>query len=369
MKIVYVSQSYIPSREANSIHVMQMCSAMAGLGHDVTLLAPDAPYRVERDVNDSFSFYGVPERFTIRKLPLPRYKGNIYVYSLHVARELSRIRPDLVVGRFLNGCWAAAVQGYPTVFDSHGPIWETGWIRKFLLWHMIRRRTFRKLTVNSHALGAQYRSRRSVQRAGVRVQVAPNGANFVGSERADLPGASTFKAGYFGHLYPGRGIDLILDVAKRLPDVDFMIVGGTEEDIRRWASSIEEIPNAYSLGFVPPAEVYAYRNACDVLLAPYQRVVAYAGGKGDQSGYMNPIKLLEYMSSAKPIVASDLPGVRETLSEETALLVECDDADAWAEAIRKLQCDPELARSLAERAYREFSENYTWTARARALIE
>ena len=41
MKIAYISKSFIPSRTANSIHVMKMCSALAENGHEVTLLAPN----------------------------------------------------------------------------------------------------------------------------------------------------------------------------------------------------------------------------------------------------------------------------------------------------------------------------------------
>ena len=41
MKILYISNSIIPSRTANSIHVMKMCQAFADNGHEVVLLAPD----------------------------------------------------------------------------------------------------------------------------------------------------------------------------------------------------------------------------------------------------------------------------------------------------------------------------------------
>jgi hypothetical protein len=41
MKLAYLSNAKIPSREANSIHVMKMCQALGQLGHEVTLLTPD----------------------------------------------------------------------------------------------------------------------------------------------------------------------------------------------------------------------------------------------------------------------------------------------------------------------------------------
>ena len=45
VKLAYLSNSWIPSREANSIHVMKMCQAFARSGHEVTLVAPDVQTR------------------------------------------------------------------------------------------------------------------------------------------------------------------------------------------------------------------------------------------------------------------------------------------------------------------------------------
>ena len=52
MKILYISKSIIPSRTANSIHVMKMCQAFADNGHEVVLLAPNTKNRYEKGVED-----------------------------------------------------------------------------------------------------------------------------------------------------------------------------------------------------------------------------------------------------------------------------------------------------------------------------
>jgi UDP:flavonoid glycosyltransferase YjiC (YdhE family) len=65
MKIVYISNSIIPSRTANSIHVMKMCQAFADNGHEVVLLAPDRYKEYENGVNDVYEYYGVRESFFI----------------------------------------------------------------------------------------------------------------------------------------------------------------------------------------------------------------------------------------------------------------------------------------------------------------
>ena len=63
MKILYISKSIIPSRAANSIHVMKMCQAFADNGHDVILLAPDIKNKFETGVQDLYDYYGVKKKF------------------------------------------------------------------------------------------------------------------------------------------------------------------------------------------------------------------------------------------------------------------------------------------------------------------
>ena len=77
------------------------------------------------------------------------------------------------------------------------------------------------------------------------------------------------------------------------------------------------------------------------------------------------MKLFEYMSFAKPIVASDLPVLREVLTPgENALLVEPDDVAGWVCALRRLMDDPDERRARAA-----FRANHTWRIRASRILD
>ena len=84
MKIVYISNSIIPSRTANSIHVMKMCQAFADNGHEVLLLAPNYKEQNEKGINDVFDFYGVRNSFKIKKIypGLPLYLETWYFFEI-----------------------------------------------------------------------------------------------------------------------------------------------------------------------------------------------------------------------------------------------------------------------------------------------
>ena len=89
MRIAYISNSIIPSRTANSIHIMKMCSAFVMNGNEVFLIIPDRLSETELDVTDEFDFYGVKKNFKIIKVP---------VYS---TKELAQAIEKLILNKEL----------------------------------------------------------------------------------------------------------------------------------------------------------------------------------------------------------------------------------------------------------------------------
>ena len=187
-------------------------------------------------------------------------------------------------------------------------------------------------------------------------------------ELTNLKGTA-FQVGYSGHLYPGKGLEIILELAQRLPDVGFHILGGYERDVDFWRVKITELENIHFYGFRPLSEVSSFLRKIDAALAPYLKVVGIFGGTEQDQSSASSLKLFEYMAHGLPIVASDLPAVREVLRHgENALLCDPDNLDSWLAAIVQLKEDRELRASLAHEAQADFRANYTWDIRASRLI-
>lgn len=175
------------------------------------------------------------------------------------------------------------------------------------------------------------------------------------------------QVGYSGHLYEGRGVEVICSLSERLPVVDYHIVGGQEEHIRNWR---ERCPcsKLYFHGFVNPKGVYAYLDRFDILLAPYQKKVSVSGNIGNTATWMSPLKIFEYMSVGKAILCSDLPALREILTPGVdCLMVKPDNIDAWVHAILRLQ-DRERREALGRAAQDTYNRQYTWSKRAESVL-
>ncbi|MCG3679256.1 glycosyltransferase family 4 protein [Aliarcobacter butzleri] len=364
MKIIYQSTSYIPSYAANSVHVMNMVDEFVKLGHDVKLLALEGNI----EINESdYQYYGVNDNFEILKNKY-NTKFDKIKYILNSLIFARRYKPDLIVSRFPFGAYILLLFGFKVVLDAHDPIWK-GNILKIFFWNIFKNFDNLRITTNSKSLKQMFLDENVEPK--YTITQAFNGSKvFPLDEYYELKEKKEFNVGYIGGLYKGRGIDVILKIAKKIPEVSFHIAGGSKEDIENLKKEYELSSNIIFYGHLEPSKVYTFRNSCDVLLAPYHKSGIEGFGKGniDQSEYQNPIKIIEYLSAAKPIIATDMITIREVLNDENAILIDVDNIEKWVDTIKLLKFDDLEYKKYSKNGYKYFINNLTWKTRAKNIL-
>lgn len=362
MRIHYASHALVPSREANSLQVMKMCAAWARAGHEVTLAC-----RRGNEAGDAHAFYGLaPDfRLCVTSGGDVRFLGRcLYAWR---AAALASGPAELVFGRDYHTLALVALRGLgraPIALEVHQP--PTSALERRLMARLLAAPRLALLVSISAALADEYRALFPELRAPI--LVAPDGAD----PPAPLPPATRaggpIRLGYVGSLYPGKGLELVERLAVRLPEADFHVLGGTSADLASWRARLVRA-NVHFHGHVPHAEAQERMRTFDLLLAPYRPAVLIGGGGADVGRWMSPLKIFEYMASGRPMVASDLPVLREVLEDGVnARLVPPDDVEAWARAIEELVRAPGVARGLAERARDDLARRFSWDVRAQRIL-
>ncbi len=82
---------------------------------------------------------------------------------------------------------------------------------------------------------------------------------------------------------------------------------------------------------------------------------------------MSPMKMFEYMASQRPIIASDLPAIKEILNPDNAFLIKSDSSISLAQSIEKILQNKILADRILKRAYQDIKQ-YTWQKRVKNII-
>ncbi len=367
MRIAYLSDSTIPSKKANSVHVMQICNALSK-NHDVMLTA------FRGNWGDVSKAYGTSSfRIEFSNEPLP--KIGLWLHAFRARRILRQFNPDIVFGRSLFSCYLATRLGYKVAYETHNPFTAMDGMRKKVFTLLCTHSNFLGLVTMSNALKQRLKSEQDFI-TGEKILAVHDGATVYNTTLEELnsytwPGkAERTQVGYVGTISKGRGLELIVQLSERLPQIDFHIIGGTVAQMERldyYPDSVTK-ENLHFHGFVSPSKAVIARKKCDILLAPYQENVTIASGN-NTSSYMSPLKIFEYMEAKKAIIASDLPVLHEVLNADNCMFATCDNVEEWEKAILLLNENKNQRDKLSTQAYEDLVSKYTWDIRAKKILE
>ena len=390
MNIVAIAGSTIPSDTANSIQVMKACSAIAQLGHKITLIVPDNAQasienrqskivnRESKIVNRQSSIvnlkshYGLQTDFPVEWLSSPSRR----LFTWQSVRRARVIKPDLLYTWFPQSAVFGLLAGLPVIFEIH--IQPTGLFGP--LWHraFANLRGKKQLVSITRALVNILERDYKMKLQPDEVVIAPNGVDLERFISLPDPITARHQIGLreaptvmcTGHLYAGRGADLFLSLAKSTPHVHFVWVGGRAEDTKSWKQRAENqnVSNVTFTGFIPNNQLPIYQAAADILLMPYSRSIMGSSGKADSASVASPMKMFEYMAAGRAIVSADLPVIREVLNQKNAVFCKPDVIGDWRLEIERLLGDEAGRVELGNQARRDV-EGYTWLAREEKILE
>ena len=167
---------------------------------------------------------------------------------------------------------------------------------------------------------------------------------------------------YSGGLYKFKGVDLLLEVAKQLPNIQFTFAGGNDLQLQAYRQIVKEkqIDNAIFLGYLPHEQLPSLLQAADILAHPHC--------SGEAATFTSPLKFFEYLASGTPIVATEIPPLLEFKDADiVAAWCETDNPTAYANALKKaLETHPRKADGYAKQI--DFARQFSWESRVATIL-
>ncbi|MGH2396783.1 MAG: glycosyltransferase [bacterium] len=359
-RLMFVSTVTLPSPLANRQYVMWMCEAFTRFAQ-VTLCVN----QVQGSLDEVYAFYNVRSSFEIRPVG-PVWRPRSFWLSRRYARMVRHEAPNLVY------TCEVKLLGFMQAFaPMTNYMYETENLSSELKRYVRHLNDTRGIVCYNSLL------KTTLTELGVepkRILVAPSGVRLEGYDKAASPEDLRRELGlpldmrivmYVGHFQSWKGVETLIHSARMLNGrIAIYLVGGMEPDASRIGRlvSSNRIQNVHLIPFQPPGRVPKFLQAADVLVLPNNSSSEYS------ANYTSPLKLFQYMASGRPIVASDLPSLRQILGPHNAFMVKPDDPEALALGIAGVLRDETEARLRAERA-RQRALTLTWEDRARRILE
>jgi len=398
-QLVYLSNARMPTEKAHGFQIAKMCEAFSGLGLNVSLVHP---YRIQPEElrgADPLKYYSIPQgTFELQTIPNPDLLwifGKISKRIEPVGSRLQNMLHAWSVQRFIEGLpqmtqriffsrdvlsiarLAARKKRTPgkLVFEAHKPL------PRSVMHYFPTLKELDLIAVLTEPL-QHYFVQRGIPKE--KTLVLPDAVDLkMAASRQDpaecrrqlgLPLDSQL-IGYVGRFHTmgmEKGLpELIRSVGglKRRLGRDFnaklVCVGGPLDRVfsyRKLGADVG-LANEEMLFFdrVSNSEVPLWIRSFDIVAAPFPDTEHYRL-------YMSPLKIFEYMASGVPMVATDLPSLREVLTDgENVLMAQPGDETSMSNCLEQLLTQPQLRTKVARAALNTVKE-YTWEKRAARVL-
>jgi glycosyltransferase involved in cell wall biosynthesis len=379
MKIIYATNVRVPSERAHGRQIAHVCRALWNLKHDLEVLAPYRENVVTQDfwtyehLSKDIKLTYVGKTDYIKK----RWLGIVKLWAMNrmLRREMPAIindrEPDVVYTRSHALLPALIKTGVPVILELHQ-------IPRF------GRRAF-VADCNGCARVACLTSpmRDELATMGVKKSKLMVEGDAVDLDRFEnLPSQAKARAksnlktdrlvvGYVGRLTTlgqEKGVATLLQglaAAKVSKKFFGFIVGGPEDEKKKYEKMAQKLglteDDVQFTGEIQAADVPSSLIACDVLAMPFPDLPHYRT-------HMSPLKMFEYMAAERPLLTSDLPTVRDVLSEKTAVFCRPGDTKDFVKALEWIAAHPNDAAKRAAAAA-ALVKRHTWQERMARILD
>lgn len=336
MKIRYISPLIYPSKYVNRLQVMKVAESYSKLADFELVLG-----KLKISTDELFTEYNVMNKFKIHEMGEVKFWPRSFWLAKRISFLLKQDDDETIyyIRDVLLAYWLTILSRRfknKYFFEMHS-------LKKFPD-HIYKRILDRAKGI---IITNNKKKKEIIEKYGIRekkIIVSGNGVDI--SEFNSLPEKKAarqklklqknkFLVVYTGSVLPSYGSEIMKEVKENLEgDIDLLIISGIERE-----------------------KALLYMRAADILIAPYIPV-------NDHFRYnMSPMKIKEYIASGTPLIASDVPAIREIVSDDTCLLIKSGRADLLKKAIYEIRDNYDKALVRA-RAAQDLANTYSWSNRA-----
>jgi glycosyltransferase involved in cell wall biosynthesis len=375
---LYCAFDVVPSPKGASTHITYFTRGLVEAGYQVQLITAGDPSLPEQDVYCGAQLLRAPVGDE------PNFLQRAIQFSQAVMAHVESSPPYALV--HFRSIWSglALVQarsrfGYKALFEVNGlpsielkyhyPTLKGSPVLAKIKEQEIATLLLADAIVCPSAVTRAYLASLGISRE--KITVIPNGVDSrLFTPQPLEPPADRPTLLYIGTLADWQGLDLLLEAMPAIlagHPVRLRIVGrGRGRQRKDLLKRVRKLGLEESVSIepaVPHHEMAALIAQADVCLAP----LAYNDRNVTQG--CCPLKIIEYMACARPVVAANLPVVRELAREDVdALLFTPDDPADLARCVLALLADPTLAQRLASSAAKRARDRFSWRQAQKKLL-
>ena len=324
MKVLYIAETSLTNKSAYSHHVIKMCDAFGQKNCNLILVVPHEKNNLTfKKIKNNF-LLNSKKPFLIKSI-LNSKIDNFFTrfkFAIKTSIFAKSQKPNLIVTRSLLSSFCLSILKTPHFLEIHNEIKS---FSKFLFLDLnyINSKYIKKVILISNSLKKKFDISKN------KILILHDGVdnkNFKKFNKIKKIRTAT----YVGSFYKGRGIEIIINLAKKFKMINFKLYGQKKKINNKFK-------NISFFNHIAYNKVPAILAKSDVLLMPYANKVFVKAKNLNTANYCSPLKMFDYLAAGKIILSSKLDGICEVLKhKKNAIIIKEYTLDDWSETFNDL---------------------------------
>lgn len=357
MKIIYIAETSLTNKSAYSQHVVKMCDAFAQLNHRIILYLPSYDKNLIFNKIKRIFLLTAKKKFLIKSLINSKTTNLFYklLFLIKVVSSIKKDNPDLILTRSFLSSVILSIFRINHYLEIHS---EFQSLTKFLM-------------INLNFINSKYIVKKIIiSKALNKILKFKKKEHIVLHDGVDIKNFGKIKkikkirtVVYVGSFYKGRGIDLIIKLAKKFNKLQFNLYGQNPNDLKK------NFKNLKFFNFIDYNKVPYILNNSDILMMPYEKKVWVRSKNLNTANYCSPLKMFDYLAAGKIIMSSKLEGICEILKHnKNAIIIKKHIYEDWAYYLDKVVNNNYNIDQIQKNAIKT-AKDYTWTKRVSKILK
>ncbi len=364
LEISYIAEFDLPSDRAYAVHVLKMLDNFSYFSNKVELIhfSKRKNYNL-RNIREDFKLHS-KNKLLIKSL-FKRGKKNSSINRLYfgfLSALYLKDKNSMIITRSLFSSFFLSIFKKYHFLELHNQI--NGFSKIiFLYFGFLKSKYIQKVIFITKSLEKHYKYKFS------KSIVLPDAAEQKDFLRPKKIKRKIKKILYIGSFYKGRGINIILNVAKKLTKYNFELIGNRDDIIKK---DFKKFKNIKITNFIKYKFVSKKISQADLLLMPYSPNFVGINSKNlssETSKFMSPLKMFEYLASGVPILSTEIKVLKEILIHKyNCIMIKKYNSHEWIKAIVNFEKNFILRKKISKNGL-STAKKYSWKNRVIKILK
>ncbi len=352
-RLIYITETSLPTKSANIINSLKFCDALSKF-YDVKIYVPNISLKSSA-IKKIYNLRNEIEFINIMKSNIYSFKYRFF-FCLKVLIKLNLEKNNIILGRsILTSLFLTLLNIKNTLELHHEPKSFTKFLFKLIL-SLPQKKKLNLILINKSLI-------KILKIKNLKYIVLDDGADTYNFKFKKVQYIKKNSCVYMGSFYEGKGIEIICELSKLMPKIDFHLYGDTKT--LKDKGKYFKYKNIKFFNYVEYNKIpYLLRNY-KIALMPYQNIIKVRSSNLEISKYISPLKMFDYLAAGNIIIASKLDAYNHILKNNlNSYLISNKNLNDWKIAIKKVINKTHNLNSIKINAINT-AKKYSWDNRAK----